>query len=44
MHSLKFLHSAPRLGILICLSYGPITLPPRQPRVFARLARWKLAT
>ena len=26
------------------LSHGSIMLPPRQPRVFARLARWQLTT
>ena len=31
------------LELFSVLSHGSIMLPPRQPRVFARLARWQLA-
>ena len=42
---LPYQHSSRALEIFTAytvLSHGSIMLPPRQPRVFARLARWQL--
>ena len=42
---LPYKHSSQALEIFTAytvLSHGSIMLPPRQPRVFARLARWQL--
>ena len=42
---LPYKHSSRALEIFTAytvLSHGSIMLPPRQPRVFARLARWQL--
>ena len=44
---LPYKHSSRALEIFTAytvLSHGSIMLPPRQPRVFARLARWQLTT
>ena len=41
---LPYKHSSRALEIFTAytvLSHGSIMLPPRQPRVFARLARWQ---